>query len=324
MKDLLCTKSSTGSPGLLVLPFTFLLLSLASCGDGKKDTKGTPSPPATSQIEAEMPKKHLSQEFKTYWYAGDAEITSYELQQERYGELREGKAVLIFVTEPFLPAAQVKADRDHGDNIPVLKLNATKKFLTGIYPYSIMGSTFYPVHDNGHALKTSLSVQEWCGHVYSQINNREKFEFTSHSYFEGEADQRVLLEKAHLENGLWTKIRIDPQGLPLGQLEVVPSLESLRLYHREAKAYRAEAALSTSDGISTYTLSYPDLGRSLGILFTADFPHTIEGWWEETTQGNGEGGGTLRSTATKIKNLKTAYWGQNSNQDLHLRDLLGL
>jgi len=271
-----------------------------------------------------MPKKSLSQEFKAYWYAGEAEITSYAMQQQRYGEPREATAVLIFVTEPFLPGAQVKADRDHADNIPVLKLNATKKFLTGIYPYSIMASTFYPVHGQRQALKTSLSVQEWCGHVYAQINNREKFEFTSHSYFEGEADQRTTMEKAILENGLWTQIRTDPQGLPQGEIEVVPSLEALRLHHWEAKAYRAVAGLTTTEGISTYTLAYPELGRSLGIHFTEAFPHAIEGWWEETTQGNGKTARKLRSTANKVARIKTAYWQRNTNRDLPLRDSLGL
>ena len=52
-----------------------------------------------------------NQQFKDYWYAGKAEITSYKLEQSRYGELRDGKAVLVYVTEPFLPKAQVKADQ---------------------------------------------------------------------------------------------------------------------------------------------------------------------------------------------------------------------
>ncbi len=42
------------------------------------------------------PKKALSKNFKAYWYAGNAEITSYKLEQARYGELRQGKAVKIF------------------------------------------------------------------------------------------------------------------------------------------------------------------------------------------------------------------------------------
>ena len=135
--------------------------------------------------------------------------------------IREGTSVLIFVTEPFLPETQVKADRNNASNVPILKLNATKKYLTGIYPYSLMSSTFYPVSNDQHALKTSFSMQEWCGHVYSQLNNREQFEFTSHSYFEGEADQNLKLDKSILENEIWQRIRINPKELPLGDIKAV-------------------------------------------------------------------------------------------------------
>ena len=272
----------------------------------------------------ELPKKPLSEEFKKYWYAGNAEITSYELEQARYGEIREGKSVLIYVTEPFLPEKQVKADRNNPGNVPVLKLNATKKYLTGIYPYSIMSSTFYPVYDNQHALKTSLSVQEWCGHVYSQINNREMFEFTSHSYFEGEADESETLEKSVLENEIWNKIRIHPEELPIGNLKMVPSLEYIRLRHKPFGAYEAVASINSEGDVSTYTVNYPKLERSISITFSKAFPYTIQGWNEEFKSGFGPNAQILRTKATKLKHLKTAYWGQNSNKDLVLRDSLGL
>ena len=133
------------------LLFAFLILSapflIISC-----ELKA--SSEVNTVIDAESMKNNtedlrptpLSPEFKEYWYSGEAEITSYKLEQARYGELREGKAVLIFVTEPFLADKQVKANRSNPENIPVLKLNSTKKYLTGIYPYSIMSSSFYPYH----------------------------------------------------------------------------------------------------------------------------------------------------------------------------------
>ena len=36
-----------------------------------------------------------------YWDRGQAEVARYDLVQTRYGEPREGHAVLVFVTEPF-------------------------------------------------------------------------------------------------------------------------------------------------------------------------------------------------------------------------------
>lgn len=309
----------------LSLFLTLSLLILLSCGEkGKAPESEMAMNSAAKEATPKYPKKPLSEDFKAYWYAGDAEITSYKLEQARYGEMRDGHAVLIYVTEPFLPEKQVKADQSNSDNVSVLKLNATKKFLTGIYPYSIMGSTFYPVHDNQHAIKTSLSVQEWCGHVYSQINNRDQFEFTSHSYFEGEADQNFELDKQVLENEIWTKLRIHPEELPTGNLNVIPSLEYLRLAHKEVKAYEATASVSSENGITTYTLTYPDLERSLKLNFTTDFPYSIESWSEEFKSGFGQNAKTLTTKATKIKSMKTAYWGQHDNDDLILRDSLGL
>ncbi|SFC81692.1 hypothetical protein SAMN04487907_10993 [Zunongwangia mangrovi] len=90
--------------------------------------------------------RKLSSEFKEYWFDGTAEITSYDLEQARYGEMRQGTAIKIFVKEDFLPEEQVKANETSERTFPVLKLNSTKEFITGIYPYSIMESSFFPLH----------------------------------------------------------------------------------------------------------------------------------------------------------------------------------
>lgn len=313
---------NSGILALKSLVTALLLFGLHGCKDQAitSETKEIALHAATNTEEPETPKRQLSEAFKKYWYAGDAEITSYKLEQERYGELRDGTAVLIFVTEPFLPNIQVKADGKNPDNVPVLKLNATKNYLTGIYPYSIMSSTFYPVYDNQHALKSSLSIQEWCGHVYSQLNNRDTFEFTQHSYFEGEADQEYPIEKALLENEIWNKIRIHPKGLPTGTIKIIPSLEYFRVKHTTVQAMDATATLEETKDMSTYTVSYNNDSRKLTINFSTTFPHTIESWSEEYSSRNRK----MVSKGTKMKSLKTPYWGQNSNAYLHLRDSLNL
>lgn len=312
---------------LFRLALPALLLFLVACQNQKSDSEKELALNDENTIEElaeKAPKKPLSQEFKDYWYAGKAEITSYELEQARYGQIRKGTSVLIYVTEPFLPEKQVKADRSNPSNVPVLKLNTTKNYLTGIYPYSVMSSTFYPVYDNQHAIKTSLSMQEWCGHVYSQINNRESFEFMSHSYFESEADQELSLEKAVMENEIWNKIRIHPEDLPVGDLKMIPSLEYIRLRHKEAKAYNATASLTEDREMMSYSITYPELERTLTINFSSSFPHSIENWTEEFRSGFGPNAKVLTTKAQKLKTLKTAYWGQNSNEDVVLRDSLGL
>jgi len=270
------------------------------------------------------PRKPLSKEFKDYWYAGNAEITSYKLEQARYGELREGTSVLIYVTEPFAADKQVKTDQSNPENIPVLKLNSTKKYLTGIYPYSIMSSSFYPVHDNQQALKVAFSAQEWCGQVFAQINNREKFKIKTFSYFESEGDNDFELDKNVLENEIWNRIRINPSNLPIGEFKMIPSLEYIRMAHKELKAYDAITTLSIINGVNTYKINYPALDRTLEIKFNPAFPYTIDSWSETFTSGFGDRAKTMTSKATKIKTIKTPYWRQNGNNDISLRDTLGL
>ena len=302
----------------------FLLIGIFSlvawCLDSKASETISKNTNLIETIEPKKEAQQLSEAFKNYWYSGEAEITSYKLVQARYGEIRDGHAVLIFVTEDFLPNEQVKANQQNTDNISVLKLNATKKFNTGIYPYSVMQSTFYPVSNNQHALKVSSSIQEWCGQVYTQLNNRNNFEVDSHSYFQDEADTSFNLEKAILENELWTQLRLDPKQLPTGDLQIIPSLEYLRFGHIDLMAYKASAMLTNS----SYTISYPKLDRTLIINFNPEFPYEISSWEETFKSGFGTNAKHLTTKATKLATIKSPYWSKNQNKDIGLRETLQL
>ncbi|MCB0456727.1 MAG: septum formation inhibitor Maf [Flavobacteriaceae bacterium] len=293
---------------------TYLLSIVVFIGCKKSENNLIPSSKEDSNT---LKNRSLSEEFKSYWYDGTAEITSYDLTQERYGELRKGKAVNIFVTEDFLPEVQVKANAVAETNIPVLKLNQVKKYVTGIYPYSVMTSVFYPVNATEHALKTSFSMQEWCGHAYIQLNTKKDFEIVSHSYFEGEADQNLHLPKTWLESELWNLIRINPNELPTGDISVLPSFEYFRMSHTPIIAKNAYGKLMQGDSISSYTLDYPEIKRNLAIYFNSKPPYEIERW--EETHPNG-----LKTTAEKLRRIKSKYWSQNSTQFEYLRDSLAL
>jgi hypothetical protein len=266
-------------------------------------------------------------EFNKYWYAGEAEITSYELEQARYGEIHAGKAVLVFVTEDFSKDKQVKADNPKRGDIPVMKLNFTKNFNTGIYPYSMMASTFVPVKQpDRHAIKVTTSSQEWCGHTFTQLNNKKgKFEIEERSYFESEGDQSFTIEHGILEDELWTKIRLSPELLPAGVHQVIPSFFHLRLSHKELKPYEARLEKKALDGNKTaYSIKYPDLNRQLEIVYNNEFPYEIEGWEETYTSGWGKSAKTLTTRATKIKTMNMDYWSKHNNEHLPLRKELGL
>ncbi len=260
--------------------------------------------------------RNLSQQWKDYWYSGEAEITSFSLQQARYGEIREGNAVLIYVTEDFLPEKQVKADRQNDKNIPVLKLNATKNFVTGIYPYSIMTSTFSPVKYDDHAIKIAQSMQEWCGITSMQLNNRNSYEVQVHSYFENRADKTFTLPKVTLENELWNQIRFNPADLPIGDFEIIPDFSFSAMKHVDLKPYKVTAVVLDD----RYTITYLEINRELTIFFTKEFPHTITGWEESYD----DGGKLMITKATKLKTVRTPYWEKNSNSDTTLRNELQL
>ncbi|QOD61946.1 septum formation inhibitor Maf [Polaribacter haliotis] len=275
-------------------------------------------PKKTTTKSVEVAQKHSK--FNDYWYQGKAEITSYKLSQNRYGEIHEGKAVNIFVTEDFLPEKQVKADSRNDKNIPILKLNSTKKYVTGIYPYSLMTSTFSPINTNENAIKISFSVQEWCGNTFVQLNNREQFKIDFHSYFESNADRKLTLEKNILENELWNVLRINPKNLPIGKFDIIPSFEFLALNHQKIKAYKAETSLDEKEGFIVYSINYPELERTLTIKATKEFPFIIENWKETSTRR----GKTLTTKAEKIKTIQSAYWSKNGVADTQERKELGL
>lgn len=294
-----------------ILIFCFLVgLSLISCDK-------QPGKPTNSII---------SDDFKNYWYAGNAEVSSYHLLQNRYGEERIGKAMMIFVTEDFSKNKQVKLDNPdlaETDKVSVLKLNMTKNFVTGIYPYSMMLSAFTPVDVSQvpHTLKLTMSAQEWCGQVFSQVNlKHKKYVIAGHSYFEKEGDENLNIKVTWLEDELWNRIRLDPQSLPIGELDMIPGLFFSRLSHTGLNSEKAICTKEEATDLVAYTITYPLHKRSLAIEFEKAFPHRIKGWTEKYQQN----GNTYTTTATLDKQLITNYWTKNKNEFLYLRDSLGL
>lgn len=281
----------------------------------------------STPIEESTP---LDNNFSDYWYQGKAEITSYKLEQARYGEIHQGTAVTVFVTEDFSKSKQVKLDypqKAGKDAVKVMKLNFTKKFNTGIYPYSMMQSVFTPVDlkKNPNTLKLTTSSQEWCGHTFTQLNlTDDSYKVQSLSYFESEGDKTLELKKALTEDEIWNLIRIDPDLLPTGKTNIIPSLFSQRLRHEEFKVVPANASRESNQGIDTYTLEYPESSRKISIQFESKFPYQIVGWEESYKSGWGPNSKVLTTKATKINTLMTDYWSKNRVMDLPLREELGL
>ncbi len=307
---------------IFILIFVVSLFSSSSCGDVAANTDSYNSNSITQSFSD---KRIASQQAKDYWYDGTAEISSYTLSQARYGELREGTVVLIYVTEPFSKTNNTKADIYRNDNIPVLKLNKTKNFLTGIYPYTMMNSTFFPFEGETTSLKIASSMQEWCGISHLEMKNEGKLTFTLNSYFEGESFENKKVKKDILEDDLWSLIRLNPGSLPIGKVKVIPSMFYSRFSHQEIKAYEANITLTKeNEGINFYKIQYPETERSITIRFEDAFPYSILGWEESHYSGFGANRKILSTKAERKNTIKSAYWNKNHNADTHLRAELGL
>lgn len=201
--------------------------------------------------------------FWARWSDGRAELAGYALRFPRYGEVREGTAVAIFVKEDLLEAERVKADAGPGPGtFPVMKLNLVQDFPTGLYDYNLMTSVFVGLQPSGgrpagDAAKVSFSSQEWCGHVYHQVLlDADRVREDLHSYFESEGDREGSLERPAdglSEDALlhWARGMARPALAPGEAREVtlLRSLERARLRHRplawSAATLRREAGTRT-------------------------------------------------------------------------------
>lgn len=278
-------------------------------------------------------KKEATTGLDKYWYQGKAELSRYELQQYRYADIHPGEVVLVFVTEDFLTDKQVKNEKYQSEySTPIFKMNHISRFTTGLYDYSIMKSVFTPVETNKYpqTLKTTTSTQDWCGHTFMQFNYVDgQYKGTLHSYFESEADQVNTIPYAILEDELMNRIRMNPDGMPVGSLQMIPSASMLRLLHLPAEAVQAEARMTTyqgtdfpGEGLKLYEVQFPKLQRTLQIVFQAEAPYLIEGWIDSYP---GWGDGAMKKSIAKRSNtILEKYWQEHDLDDAPLRKAFGV
>jgi len=277
------------------------------------------------------------QAFWSRWGDGKADVDAYELVTPRYGTLRTGTAVLIMVTETFAVTERVKSDpgrRPASEEFPVIKLNQVEDFPTGIYDYNLMTSAFValaPVggREAGLPTKISFSAQEWCGHAYSQaLFDPDAVRVTSHSYFDGEADETFRVAGAALLSEdalpLWARGLVAPVvsvGKPV-KVAMLASLKVGRLGHQDPAVLTATLseeggtrAITVPGGtvtVRTRTAQLSD-GRSWTFEIEAAEPHRLVRW----TGSDGEVGRWLGGD-------RLAYWQMNGPGNESALSRLGL
>ncbi|MEM6345731.1 MAG: hypothetical protein AAF927_17695 [Bacteroidota bacterium] len=304
-------------------------LLLTACQPQEQDERS-----AKSDIPVIATANRSGGDIDPYWYQGKAELNSYDLQQSRYGEIHPGYAVVVFVTEDFLTDKQVKNESYRSENsTKILKTNHLRKFPTGIYDYALMTSVFNPVDTRKypHALKVTFSAQDWCGQSFMQINRKGKgYDVEVRSYFEQEGDQNFTVSPdLLLEDEIMNLLRIDPEALPTGNIELYPSATYTRLLHKPMKALKAKASRESYTGnefegpeLMVYTVEFSDIKRSLSVVYESASPYRIAGWKESSK--NPFNGSDLSTVAKRKKTLMSPYWSQHDLADSHLRTELGI
>lgn len=272
-------------------------------------------------------------DFYEHWGDGRAELSSYDVIQPRYGELRKGYGVMIFVTEDIHRDTYIKVESPTPDDkrLYVLKLNNVLKFNTGIYDYSVMSSVFAEVEGAEYPFalrKVSLSAQEWCGHVFDELQVRSgRVKGQLNSYFEREGRRDYHFERARdfaSEDGLLIRMReLKGELLEVGQrmkVQLLPGLWALRMAHGEhalvaATLSKAAAVEVESAGavLSAYVWTLETEAGWKKYWVEKAYPHRILRW-----QYSDGGRGELKKT------IRVPYWSLHDNAHEIYRAELGI
>jgi hypothetical protein len=308
---------------LILFSINAFLLTFVACDAPNSNAKNAPTVAASAEAKA-VNVAFNANDFNAYWYAGKAELSAYDLKIDRYNEPRKGYVAMVFVTEDLSKSKHVKLDypdKAGEDRVPVLKLNALSRFQTGIYDYSLMSSLFTPIDvtKNPHSLKATTTVQDWCGHVFTQLDylKDNKYKVSQYSYFEMEGDKVFDTEGSFLEDEIFTRLRINPASLP-EKATIIPNLTFTRLRHKPVAGSNATISFKDiEEGLRICTVNYPELKRRLEVVFEGKSPYKITSFAE--FQDNKE-----MSRATLRKTMMSDYWNKHDNQSAYMREMLGL
>ena len=250
------------------------------------------------------------------WGDGQAELTSYDLIYPRYGVPRKGTAVAITVAETFSNSVRVKSDqgvRPAKDEFPVMKLNLVEDFQTGIYDYNLQLSAFVALSSvngkpAGAPTKVTWSSQEWCGNLFkSALFNESAIRVESHSYFDGEGDQEVIVRYPDLGISedtlmLWARGMARPVMKPGETRKVAMMLALQASRFKEGPARWEEAVLSRTDAgaeLDEYKAVVGKRSRSFFVEKAA--PHRVVRY--ESSEG---------VKATMLASERMKYWQLNT------------
>jgi hypothetical protein len=218
--------------------------------------------------------------FQKYWKTQGIESTKFILTQD---SSTIGEATLSYTLKDF------GKDLPNGA-IPSLSSNFFQKIVQENYNYSENSSAITPLNTPlyAHALSVISSAQSNDGTDFLSFQPEPKsYLFVGRNSIETEKEIHKVTEKGNLEDEIWTKIRMNPDALPQGEIEMIPSLGYWNKIHKSPSAQEVKAefkGVENSPKLRIYTLDYPELKRKLEVTFGINPPYHIFKF-EETIAG---------------------------------------
>jgi hypothetical protein len=232
--------------------------------------------------------------FQNYWKMQGVEQTKFILVED---STVIGEADLSFSLKDF------GKDQPNGI-IKSLSTNFTQKINQENYHYSEITTAITPLNSliYPHAMAITSSTQSNDVTDFSSFQPQPKsYLFISRNSQNPEKETREISEKIHLEDEIWAKIRMNPDALPQGEFEMIPSLGYWNKIHESPNAQEVKAELKSVEGnpkLKVYSLDYPALRRKLDIIFGAKPPYLIF-QFKETIEGK-----TISANSRFITNQK--------------------
>ncbi|MDZ7899765.1 MAG: hypothetical protein U5N85_17295 [Arcicella sp.] len=236
-----------------------------------------PQTPANVIVQV---NQETNQVFQKHWKNQDIENTKFILIQD---SVTIGEATLSYTLKDF------GKDQPNGA-IPSLSSNFTQKISQKNYHYSENSTVITPLNTPryAHALSIISSSQSNDGTDFLSLQHEPKsYLFVGRNSTEQEKEIHRVTEKGNLEDEIWTKIRMNPDALPQGEFEMIPSLGYWNKTHESPNAQEVKAELKSEEGnpkLKIYSLDYPEIKRKLDITFGVNPPYRIYKF-EETIEG---------------------------------------
>ncbi len=279
--------------------------------------------------------------FGAYWHDGQAELSGYRYTVTRYGQPRQGQAVLIYVTEPFRRSKNVKADNPNqnpADTFDAFKLNLVRDFQTGVYDYNTMASVFVRSSDFS-PVKLSFTSAEWCGHVYEELAlDQNRVTEKIFSYFEDESSSRTHNRPAKgvVEDNLFILLRgLRGAFLEPGQersVSLLPGALYRRLTHqplgwttaRIRRAHKPQQIETPAGEFDTtlYTIQTQQ-GRRGQFWIEMPYPHRVVQWsWQPAPVAGKNPSQEAAESGQLTGTVRLKYWQRHANgHEKHLEQL---